>query len=96
MKKYKFNESHPGYKFSYLTELKHHTIPRIVLPRDKLCALDELQLNAKNPTEESIDKPEMYATMALLMFYPFCQLTELTSKKGYWKKFHWELTKHNN
>ncbi len=24
VKKYKFNESHPGYKFSYLTTLKHH------------------------------------------------------------------------
>ena len=96
MKKYKFNESHPGYKFRYLTKLKHHTIPRIALPRYKLCELDELQLNAKNPTEESIYKCEMYAKMALLMFYPFCQLTELTSKKSYWKKFHRELTKHNN
>ncbi len=74
VKKYKFNESHPGYKFSYLTELKHHTIPRIALPRDKLCALDKLQLNAKNSTEESIDKCKMSAKMALLMFYPFCQL----------------------
>jgi hypothetical protein len=96
VKKYKFNESHQGYKFSYLTELKHHTIPRIGLPKDELCALDELQLNAKNPTEESIDKHEMYAKMALLIFYPFCQLTKLTSKKSYLKKFHRELTKHNN
>jgi hypothetical protein len=63
VKKYKFNESHLGYKFSYLTELKHHTIPRIALPRYKLCELDELQLNAKNPTEESIDKHKMYAKM---------------------------------
>jgi hypothetical protein len=95
VKKYKFNESHPGYKFRYLTKLKHHTIPRIALPRYKLCELDELQLNAKNPTEESIYKCEMYAKMALLMFYPFCQLTELTSEKSYWKKFHRKLTKHN-
>jgi hypothetical protein len=28
-KKYKFRESHPGYNFSYLTKLKHPTIPRI-------------------------------------------------------------------
>ncbi len=87
MKKYKFDESHPGYKFSCLTELKHHTIPRIALPRDKLWALDELQLNAKNPTEESIDKREMYAKMALLIFYPFHQLTKLTSKKVTGKSF---------
>ncbi len=37
----------------------------------------------------------MYAKMALLMFYPFRQLTDLTCKKNYWKKFHQELTKHN-
>jgi hypothetical protein len=57
------------------------------LPRDKLCALDELQFNAKNPTEESIDKHEMYAKIALLMLYPFCQLTKLTFKKVTGKSF---------
>ncbi len=86
VRRYKFNQSHPECKFSYLTELKQPTIPRIALPKDKLCALNELQLNAKNPTKDSIDKCEMYAKMALLMFYPFCQLTDLTCKKSYWKK----------
>jgi hypothetical protein len=57
--------------------------------------LNELQLNAKNPTEDSIDKREMYAKMALLMFYPLRQLTDFTCKKSYWKKFHQELTNHN-
>ena len=70
-KRYKFNQTHPGYKFSYLTELKQTTIPRIALPKDKLCALNELELNAKNPTEDSIGKREVYAKMALMMFYPF-------------------------
>jgi hypothetical protein len=37
----------------------------------------------------------MNAKMALLMFYPFRQLTDLTCKKSYWKKIHQELTKHN-
>ena len=58
-RRYKFNQTHPGYEFSYLTELKQPTIPRIALPKNKLCALNELQLNAKNPTEDSIDKCEM-------------------------------------
>ncbi len=31
-KKYKFRQSHPGYNFSHLTQLKHPTIPRISLP----------------------------------------------------------------
>ncbi len=34
VKKYKFKQSHSGYKFSNLTELKHHTIPRISLPKE--------------------------------------------------------------
>ena len=33
--------------------------------------------------------------MALLTFHPFRQLTDLTFKESYWKKFHQELTKHN-
>ncbi len=70
-RRYKFNHTHPGHEFSYLTELKQPTIPRIALPKDKLSALNELQLNAKNPTKDSIDKRVMYAKMALLMFYPF-------------------------
>jgi hypothetical protein len=74
--------------------LKQPTIPRIALPKDELCALNELQLNAKNPTEDSIDKREMYAKMALLMSDLSRQLTDLTCKKSYWKKFHQELTKH--
>ncbi len=31
--KYKFKESHPGYKFSHLTELKHPTIQDIIARR---------------------------------------------------------------
>jgi hypothetical protein len=68
--------------------LKQPTIPRIALSKDKLCALNELQfLNAKNPTEDSIDKREMYAKMALLTFYPFHQLTDLNCKKVTGKNF---------
>jgi hypothetical protein len=67
--------------------LNHPTIPRIALPKDKLCPLNELQLNAKNPTDDSFDKREMYAKMALLMFHPFRQLTDLTFKESYWKNF---------
>ena len=93
--RYKFKETHPGYKFSYLSELKQPSIPRIALPKDKLCALNELELNATNPTEDSIGKREMYAKMALMMFYPFRSLSDLTCDKSYWKKIHQELTNHN-
>jgi hypothetical protein len=85
--KYKFRESHPGYNFSYLTKLKHPTIPRISLPLGKLCSLEELELQKDKPTEESCDKREMYAKMAFLMFYPLRQLNELTCAGSYRKSF---------
>jgi hypothetical protein len=68
---YEFSDSHPGYKFSRLSKLKHSTIPRIALPQNKLCSLEELELKCTNSTEKSNDKQEMYAKMSLLMFYPY-------------------------
>ncbi len=76
--KYKLKEGHPGYKFSHLTELKHPTIPKISLPRDKLCPIEEIDLHLTNPDEITIEKREMYAKMALIMFYPFRELSDLT------------------
>ena len=94
--KYKFKDSHPGYKFSHLTELKHPTIPKISLPRDKLCPIEELELHLINLNEDTIDKREMYAKMALIMFSPFCELSDLTCNgESYWKTFQQELTSHH-
>ena len=75
-------------------KLKHPTIPRIALPKEKLCPLKDLQLNTTKPTEESFDKREIYAKMALLMFYPFRCLNDLTIEENYWEKFSQELQKH--
>ncbi len=67
------------------------------MPRDKLCPIEELELHLTNPNEDSIDKHEMYAKMALIMFYPFRELSDLTCIGGsYWKKFNQELTSHHN
>jgi hypothetical protein len=68
---YEFSESHPGFKFSHLSKIKHSTIPRIALPPNKLCSMEELELQHDNLTEKTHDTREMYAKMALLMFYPF-------------------------
>jgi hypothetical protein len=59
--KYKFKRSHPGYKFSHLTELKNPTIPKISMPGDKLCPIEELELHVTNPNEITIKKRKMYA-----------------------------------
>jgi hypothetical protein len=95
--KYKLKESHPGYKFSHLTELKHPTIPKISLPRDKLCPIEELDLHSTNTDEVTIEKREMYAKMALIMFYPFRELSDLSCiGESYWRTFHRELTRHHS
>ncbi len=83
---YEFSDSHPGYKFSHLSKLKHSTIPRIALPQNKLCSLEELELQHTNSTEKSHDKQEMCAKMALLMFYPYQKLNNMTDDGSYWKK----------
>jgi hypothetical protein len=64
-------------------KLKHPTIPRIALPKEKLCPLKDLQLNAIKPKEELFDKREIYAKMALLMLYPFRSLNDLTIEGSY-------------
>ncbi len=83
-----FSDSHPGYKLSHLSKLKHSTIPRIALPQNNLCSLEELELQHTNSTEKSHDKQEMYAKMALLMFYPHLKLNDLTDNESYLKKFY--------
>jgi hypothetical protein len=92
--RYKFSETHPGYEFSNLMKFKHPTIPRIALPKEKLCPLKDLQLNTTKPTEESFDKRDIYAKMVLLMFYPFRCLNDLTIEESYWEKFSQELQRH--
>jgi hypothetical protein len=75
-------------------KMKHPTIPRIALPKEKVCPLKDLQLNTTKPTEESFDKCEIYAKMALLMFYPFRCLNDVTIEGSYWEKFYQELQRH--
>jgi hypothetical protein len=83
---HKFSETHPGHEFSHLIKSKHKTIPRIALPTEMVCPLKDLQLNTMKPTEESLEKREIYAKMALLMFYPFRSLADLTIEGSCWEK----------
>jgi hypothetical protein len=53
---YEVSDSHPGYKFSHLSKLKHTTIPRIAFPQNKLCSLEELESQHTNSTEKSHGK----------------------------------------
>ncbi len=52
-----------------------------------VCPLKDLQLNTTKPTGESLEKHEIYAKMALLMFYPFRSFVDLTIEGSYWNFF---------
>ncbi len=84
VKKYKFMETHPRHKFSHLIQLKFPSIPRISLPKGKLCT---------NPPHHVVGKREMYAKIALVMFFPFRRLNDLKTDGSYWRLFRTELKK---
>jgi hypothetical protein len=46
------------------------------------------------PTEELLEKREIYAKMALLMFFAFRSLADLTIEGSYWNKISQELQRH--
>jgi hypothetical protein len=58
--------------------------------------LDELDLKCTNPPHHVVGKREMYAKIALLMFYPFRQWNDLKYDGSYWRLFRNELEKHIN
>ncbi len=66
------------------------------MPKGKLCPLNELDLKCTNPPHHVVGEREMYAKIALLMFYPFQQLNDLKCDGSYWKMLRNELEKHIN
>jgi hypothetical protein len=74
--------------------LKHKTVPKFSLPTEMICPLKDLPLNTTKPTEESLEKCDVYAKMALLMFYPFRSLEDLRTEGSYWTKFSQQLQSH--
>ncbi len=91
---YIISETHPGHEISHLIKSKHKTVPRIAVPTETVCPLKDLQINTMKPTEESLEKCEIYDKMALLMFYPFRSLADLTIEESYWKYISQELQRH--
>jgi hypothetical protein len=47
-------------------------------------SIEILQLNTTKPTEELLEKCEIHAKIALLVFYPFRFLADLTIEGSYW------------
>jgi hypothetical protein len=82
-----FTVDHPGRSFSHLRKRKLKVIPKMSLPKGKLCRLEELELSSSRPSQVAMEKREDYAKMALLMFYPFRRLEDLLLDGSYWKLF---------
>lgn len=86
-KKYSFNNEHPGSEFSYLQERKHEVIPVISLPQGSICRIEELEKDSSNPSASALEKREVYAKTAMIMFLPFRRLEELHDGHAtYWEK----------
>ena len=84
---YEFQSSHPGSKFCYLAGLQHKVIPKISLPREKLCNIEMLYINKSIVNDGVTQYREDYAMMALLMFYSFQTLDNLKKDNSYWNLF---------
>lgn len=69
-----FNEGHPGRRFCYLRPTSEMYIPKLSLPKDMLCNLDQLDLENSNNepiSKSSLECREDYAKIALMLFHPF-------------------------
>ena len=91
-----FIKSHPGFHFSYLQKRTKFVIPKVYLPKDRLCTIGLLNLHVKDVDEQTIQLREHYAKMALLMFYPYRTKADLTVENSHWKLFYRELTTHTS
>ena len=89
--KYAFSSTHPGWLFSHLAELSLPVIPKISLPRGKLCDIELLKIAETEVDDTVKDFREYYAKMARLKFYPFRTLIDLKTDGSYWKKFKDQL-----
>ena len=91
-----FKSSHPGFRFSHLEELKHFVIPKVSLPRDRLCDIEVLNIHCDEPNDPTSKLREDYAKIALIMFYPYRTIDDLRLHNSYWNRFMCEYNKHKN
>ena len=80
-KKYQYREDHPSCQFCHLAKLKKWVIPIVYTPKGYICRIKMLKLNQKE-ADNNTQFREKYAKTALLMFYPFRELTQLRGEKA--------------
>ena len=73
-----FKEGHPSKGRAHVRELKHERVP-IIYAKDGFIDISLLELNTSHPpSEAAIKYREQYARLALLLFYPFTNFSQLT------------------
>ena len=91
-KKNAFRKSHPGQHFCHLARLKLWVVPKVFVPKGRLCKIEELKIDAGKDVDEDTDHlREQYAKIALLMFYPHRKLDDLKKRGSYWELFLYNL-----
>jgi hypothetical protein len=93
-RKYHFNESHPGKRFSHLAQLKKTIVPKVYVPGNGLCRIEDLKLDDHVVDGDTSKLREQYAKYALLMFQPFRTLADLKLYGTFWNLFYQQLTLH--
>ena len=94
-KKFPFMKSHPGRNFCHLARLKRWVVPKVFVPKGRLCKIEELKIEAgKNVDEETKHLREVYAKIALLIFYPHRKLNDLKKRGSYWSMFWYNLKRY--
>ena len=76
-KKFAFKNSHPGNHFSHLSKLKKWVVPKVYIPENKLCRVEDLKLAQDDVDKETHILRENYSKIALLIFYPHRTLRHL-------------------
>ena len=88
-KKNPFRKSHSGQHFCHLVRLKQWVVPKVFVPKGRLCKIEELKIEAGKDVDEDTDHlREHYARIALSMFYPHRKLNNLKKRGSYWTMFY--------
>ena len=90
-----FTEGHEAKMFTKLTRLKQWVVPMMFYDGDSLCNIELLDLGHTDVNPIAQDFREEYAKIALMMFYPFREKSDLMIDGSHWNLFAKELNKHN-
>ena len=91
-----FIEGHEAKMYTKLVKLTQWVIPMMFYDGDSLCNMEHLQLGHSEVNPIAKELREEYAKIALMMFYPFRNKSDLLLNNNHWDLFEQELTRHNN